>query len=111
MASMRNSSSDLYERDYYAWLQEQARALRERRIEDVDWENVAEEIDGLSRSERRCISSHLATVVEHLLKLEYACDIFREYNARGWRVSIRAARRQIRKLLNESPSLRPNCRK
>jgi hypothetical protein len=107
MTSMRNPSSDLYERDYYAWLQDQVQALREHRIEDLDWENVAEEIEGLSKSERRGISSHLATVVEHLLKLTYVRGIFREYNARGWRVSVRSVRRQIRRLLNESLSLRP----
>ena len=66
-----------------------------------------EEIEDLGKSERRGISSHLATLVEHLLKLKYARGLFREYNARGWRVSIRSARRQVRKLLNESPSLRP----
>jgi hypothetical protein len=107
MASIRNSSSDLYERDYYAWLRDQVRALRERRIEEVDWDNVAEEIEDLGKSERRGISSHLAKVVEHLLKLEYAHGIFSEYNARAWRLSVRSARRQIRKLLNESPSLGP----
>jgi hypothetical protein len=107
MAAMRNPSSDLYERDYYAWLQDQVRALRERHVEDVDWENVAEEIERLGKSERRGIRSHLATVLEHLLKLEYAHGIFREYNARGWRVSVRSARRQLRELLDESPSLRP----
>ena len=72
MASIRNSSSDLYERDYYAWLQDQVRALRERRIEDVDWDNVAEEIEDLGKSERRGIRSHMARVVEHLLKLACA---------------------------------------
>ncbi|MBV8359085.1 MAG: DUF29 domain-containing protein [Deltaproteobacteria bacterium] len=104
---MRNPSSDLYGRDYYAWLQDQVRALRERRVEDVDWENVAEEIESLGKSERRGIRSHVATVVEQLLKLQYARGIFREYSARGWRVSIRSARRQIQELLDESPSLRP----
>jgi hypothetical protein len=68
---------------------------------------VAEEIEGLAKSERHGISSHMARAVEHLLKLEYSRGIFREYNARDWRVSIRSARRQIRELLNESPSLRP----
>jgi hypothetical protein len=107
MASIRNSSSDLFERDYYAWLQDQVRALRERRIEDVDWDNVAEEIEDLGKSERRGVASHLAIVVEHLLKLEYSRGLFRQYNARGWRVSVRSARRRVRRLVDESPSLRP----
>jgi len=51
MASIKNPSSNLYERDYYAWLQDQVQALRERRIEEVDWENVAEEIEDLGKSE------------------------------------------------------------
>jgi len=106
-STIKNASSELYERDYYAWLHGQMRALREHRVEEVDWENVAEEIEDLGKSERRGISSHLAMVVEHLLKLQYARGLFREYNARGWRVSVRSARRQICKLLNESPSLRP----
>jgi Domain of unknown function DUF29 len=61
----------------------------------------------LIKSEQRGVSSHLAAVVGHLLKLKYARGIFREYNAGGWRVSVRSARRQIRKLLDESLSLRP----
>ena len=107
MASAGNSPSHLYERDYYAWLDDQVRALREHRIEDVDWENVAEEIDGLSKSEKHVIESHLATIVEHLLKLVYARGIFRAYNAKGWRLTVKGARRQVLKRLNQSPSLRP----
>jgi hypothetical protein len=52
---------------------------RDSPIEDLDWENVAEEIESLSRSERRGIRSHMARVVEHLMKLEYARGIFRRY--------------------------------
>jgi Domain of unknown function DUF29 len=107
MTPMRNPSSDLYERDYYAWLHDQVRALRERRIEDVDWENVAEEIEGLSKSEKHGVRSQMARLVEHLLKLSYARSLSREYNARGWRLSVRSARFEINKLLQESPSLGP----
>src|SRR5437899_4344236 len=107
MPAITNSPPDLYERDYYAWLQDQVRALRERRIEDVDWENVAEEIEGLSNSERRGIESQLARVTEHLLKLHYMRGISRDYNARGWRLSVKGARFVVQKLLGESASLRP----
>jgi len=103
---MKPLPQELYDRDYYAWILDQVRALRERRVEDVDWQNVAEEIEDLARSERRGLRSQMARLVEHLLKLEHARGIFRSYNTRGWRVSVRSARRQIRQLLSESPSLR-----
>jgi len=79
MASIKNPSLDLYERDYYAWLEDQVRALHDHRIEDVDWENIAEEIEGLSNSERRAIESQLARLAEYLLKLQYARGMSRDY--------------------------------
>lgn len=62
-----------YEHDFYAWTQAQAAAIRRagasRVNADIDWENVAEEIESLGRSDRDTVESHLETVVEHLLKL------------------------------------------
>src|SRR5919108_445155 len=72
MSSAKISSSELYDHDYYAWIQDQVRALRERRIEDVDWDNVAEEIEDLGKSERRGIRSQMARLGENLLKIQYA---------------------------------------
>jgi Domain of unknown function DUF29 len=99
-------SSELYEGDYYAWIQEQVRALREHRVEDLDWPNLMEEIEDLGKSERRALQSQVARLVEHLLKLAYAPIRVSRPNRRGWEVTIRSARRRIRRLLNESPSLR-----
>ncbi len=110
MASAEPPPSELYERDYYAWIQEQVRALRQRRIEDVDWKNVAEEIEDLGKSEKRSVESHIARIIEHLLKLAYAPARMKSLNRRGWEVTIREARRQIRRLLTESPSLRRKTR-
>jgi hypothetical protein len=36
---------DTYERDFYTWSLEQARLLREGRLDALDRENVAEEIE------------------------------------------------------------------
>ncbi len=105
MASVKPRPSELYDHDYYAWIQDQVRALRERRIEDVDWEKVAEEIEDLGKSEKRALKSQLAQLLEHLLKLEYAPARLRSANLRGWQVSVRSVRRAVAELLHENPSL------
>ena len=102
-------SDALYEQDFYRWTQEQARALRAHAAQGanapVDWENVAEEIESLGRSDRREIVSRLATIVEHLLKLE--CSPAREPRA-GWEDTVQRERLRVEKLVAESPSLRPD---
>lgn len=105
MAAVRSSTSDLYEHDYYGWILEQIRALRERHIEEIDFENVAEEIEDLGKSEKRAVQSHLETLIGHLLKLTYALTTSRQRNARLWENTVELARFRIRKLLDESPSL------
>jgi len=106
IASAETQPSDLYERDYYAWIQKQVRALRKHRVEEIDWANVAEEIEDLGKSEEHSVESHLARISEHFLKLVYSSTRMKGLNRRGWELSIREARHQIRKLLRESPSLR-----
>lgn len=34
-----------YQADFYAWTQQQAKLLRNKEIEQIDWCNVAEEIE------------------------------------------------------------------
>ena len=107
MASIRNPAAELYERDYFAWVQHQVQALREHRIEGIDWENVAEEIEDLGRSERHSIESQMVRLLEHLLKLQYSRGILAKNNARGWQLSVRDARLVARRLIEQNPSLRP----
>jgi hypothetical protein len=101
-----SKTSELYDDDYYAWVQHQVRVLRERRTEEVDWENVAEEIDDLGKSEKWSIESHLETLIEHLLKLAYTRGIIRARNVRLWEGTAKLARSKIRRRLAQSPSLR-----
>jgi hypothetical protein len=98
---------NLYDQDLVLWSEAQARALREAAgagwNAPIDWENVAEEIESLGRSERRTLASHIETVIEHLLKLQASPAA---EPARGWRDTIRRARDDIEEVLAESPSLR-----
>lgn len=92
----------LYERDFMRWTQDQASKLRKRAHNEIDWENVAEEIESLGRSDRREIESRLAVLIAHLLKWEFQPG----KRSNSWQSSISEQRIWIEKLIKNSPSLR-----
>jgi hypothetical protein len=93
----------LFETDVVAWAEAQAEALRAGRFDELDLENLAEEIADVSRREADALESHLETLVMHLLKWRHD----RDHRSRSWEGTIRVARHKLRKLLRDSPSLRP----
>ena len=64
----------LYEHDVVAWSEHQADLLRRlgrgERVNDVDWANLAEEIEGVGLSELHSVESYLFQIIIHLLKLQ-----------------------------------------
>ena len=97
----------LYEQDFFRWSEEQARALRAaaslRINAPLDWENLAEEIESLGRSQRSELASRILLIIEHLMKLQVSpADAPR----RGWRATVLRERGAIEDLLDDSPSLR-----
>lgn len=100
-------SLPLYDEDFVRWSETQAEALREvaglRTNLPLDWTNLAEEIDGLGRSQRQELRRRTRTLVEHLLKLEGSAA---EGPKAGLRRTIRRTRFAIADLLADSPSLR-----
>jgi len=99
------AATDLYERDFYAWTQDQAARVRAlgARKDGLDVENVAEEIESLGKSQRSAVRSLLANIIEHLLKLRFHPD---QQPRRHWQVELRAFRRKLERELKDSPSLR-----
>ena len=65
-----------YETDFHAWTQSQAASLRALGQTGtnaaIDWENVAEEIESLGRSQASALRSRLRTIIEHPMKLEFS---------------------------------------
>jgi hypothetical protein len=97
--------SDLYDRDFVLWTEEQAALLRRAKGSNLplDWENLAEEIESLGKSDRREIRSQITRILRHLLKL--AVSPATEPRVR-WQSTIRDARVEIEGVLEDSPSLR-----
>ncbi len=99
-SSAQNSS--LYEQDFYQWTQEMAIALRAGRVSALDWENLAEEIESLGKSDRRSLQSRLEVLIMHLLKWQYQPS----KQSNSWRFTIAEQRLRIQSLLVDSPSLK-----
>jgi hypothetical protein len=91
----------LYETDFYAWTQEQARKLRAG--EAVDAANIAEELETLGRSEEQQLTNRLAVLIQHLLKCEYQPS----QHTASWDGTIKEQRRRVNRLLSDNPSLKP----
>src|SRR5947209_368643 len=96
------SGAELYDRDFFEWTVSQANALRRLRPGDLDWENVAEEIESLGRSDKSRIESNLNVLILHLLKWRYQP----QDRSSGWKGSIVEHRGRILKIIKDSPSLR-----
>ncbi|HEY1935891.1 MAG TPA: DUF29 domain-containing protein [Acetobacteraceae bacterium] len=97
-----------YDDDLAVWAESQARALRDAGHAGtnlpIDWDNVAEEIESLGRSQGRELASRIRTILLHLMKLQGSPAV--EPGA-GWRETIQEQRSEIEAVLADSPSLRP----
>jgi len=93
--------ASLYEQDVALWAVETARLLRERRFEEIDIENLAEEVEALARSDKRELRSRLRVLIQHLLKWKWQP----EKRSPGWRGTIRSQRNELSDLFQQSPSL------
>ena len=69
MNRMGVTTRTLYDRDFVEWTARTAGLLREGRLDEVDLENLAEEIETLGRSERSAVRSQLRRMLVHLVKL------------------------------------------
>lgn len=91
-----------YDHDLSLWAKDTAQLLRERCWDAVDWEHLIEEVEDLGKSERSAIGSQMERIMVHLLKWQYQP----QRRSDSWLDSINDGRSQIRRKLEDSPSLR-----
>jgi Domain of unknown function DUF29 len=95
--------SNLYELDFYAWTQEQAKLLNERKFDYIDIINLTEEIESLGKQQKQELKNRLGVLIGHLLKWNYQSD----QRSKSWKYTIQEQRLQILDLLEQNPSLKP----
>lgn len=95
-------STATYDQDLYTWSLEQAALLRARNFDQIDLEHIIEEIEDMSKSEKRALQSFLETLLMHLLKWQYQPA----YQDNSWKFTIIEQRQRIIGHLQENPGLK-----
>ncbi|WP_309606897.1 DUF29 domain-containing protein [Phenylobacterium sp.] len=93
----------LYDRDFFAWTQDQADALRRRSVNELDWENLLEEVEGMGKQARSELRSQIVILLQHLLNWRFQP----ERRSRSWMFTILEQRGEAQRVVDESPSLKP----
>ncbi len=88
--------SPLYDRDFYAWANEQAALLREGKLGDADIEHIAQEIESMGKTEKRELASQLHAVAAAFAEVAVSAWAG---GRRSWEVSIK---------VQTQPSRRPS---
>jgi hypothetical protein len=94
-------STDLYNKDFVAWADQQALLLEQKRWSELDLVNLLEEVRDLGNRHRDALESHLTRLLMHLLKWQYQP----KKRSNSWLLTIKDARRQIAKLIRKHPVL------
>lgn len=92
-----------YDRDYYGWAVQQADALRSGRLEGLDLDNLAEEIEDLGREQFDKLESALRLILLHMSKW----DRQPERRSRSWVLTILRERDRYGRILGDNPGLKP----
>ena len=93
--------TDRYDTDFVLWSEQQAALLRRMAVglpinAAPDWDNIAEEIESLGKSDRRELINRIVVLLDHLMRLASPAHDPR----RGWRSTVAEQRRRIAQLLN-----------
>ncbi|MCI4626445.1 MAG: DUF29 domain-containing protein [Candidatus Magnetoovum sp. WYHC-5] len=92
----------LYDTDFYEWAIHNANLIKEGKLDELDLDNIAEELESMGRSEKRELRNRLAVLIMHLLKWQYQSN----KRSDSWVLTINTQRTRINLLLEDSPSLK-----
>ena len=95
----------LHDRDFNLWVEQMAIAIKNRDIDNMDWDNLLEEIEDMGASQKRALDSYMQRLIEHIFKLKYWYSE-KEYNQKHWEKEVVNFRSSIKRILKKNPSLK-----
>jgi hypothetical protein len=90
-----------HEKDVYGWAVHTAQLLRDKKMTEVDFDNIIEEMEALGRSEKHELINRLSLVISHLLKWQFQPTM----RGHSWKYTIEEQREQAKIHWVDNPSL------
>ncbi|VXD12295.1 DUF29 domain-containing protein [Planktothrix paucivesiculata] len=90
--------SEIYEKDYFLWLEQTIKLLKNRHLNQIDYDHLIEELEELGNEQKRKVESLLEQIIRHLLLYQYWETEF-QYNSHHWHAEIIGFRTQIKRRL------------
>src|SRR5947209_15789314 len=87
--------SVLYEQDETAWLEALSELIRQGRLDEVDYPNLAEYLADMARCDRREVESRLTVLIAHALKWAHQPD----RRSGSWRGTVIEQRQELEGLV------------
>ncbi|HAC64849.1 MAG TPA: DUF29 domain-containing protein [Cyanothece sp. UBA12306] len=103
MNPLKIPTKTLYDTDFNFWVEETVNNLKSKNYEQIDWENLIDEVEGLAKRDKRELESRLTTLYEHALK---RCFVPLPDCYRGWEGTLSRTQQQLTRILRDSPSLK-----
>jgi len=98
------SLKELYEKDFFMWVQKNLKLLKNKEYDLVDWGNLLEEMEDMGQRYLDSAVSFMSVILEHLYKWEnFKCS---EYVGHSWIKSINNARNELDTIFERHPSIR-----
>lgn len=97
-----NQMHPKYNEDFYEWTTHTVDLLKNRKMDEVDYDNIIEEIESLGRSEKRQLTRCFTELITHLLMWQYEPQL----RTRSRSGAIAFERINIEATLEDSPSLK-----
>ncbi len=95
---VKTNLKQLYEIDDHLWLLETIDLLKQKKLNELDLENLIEELEALGRSDKNAVESFLEQIIRHLLLLQYWQEEY-DRNSSHWEAEIFSFRKQLNRKL------------
>ncbi|MBP3221281.1 MAG: DUF29 domain-containing protein [Neisseriaceae bacterium] len=96
------ANKSLYHTDFAAWAFQQAALLKDRKFDQIDWDDIIEEIESMGKAEHRDLMSRMQVLISHLLKWQFQP----ERRSSSWTNTVREQRHKIEDACDDMPSLK-----